>query len=86
MDEATVGSFKAKTHLPELLRRVERGETITITKHGKPVAKLVPAVAGRAWPGVRESVEAMKRFQREEGPALGSGLTVRDLIEAGRRY
>ena len=38
----TVGSYEAKTHLPALLGRVAKGETITITKHGKPVAKLVP--------------------------------------------
>ena len=41
----TVGSYEAKTHLPQLLERVEHGETITITRHGKPVARLVPAVA-----------------------------------------
>ena len=38
-----VGAYEAKTHLPQLLDRVEGGETITITRHGKPVAKLVPA-------------------------------------------
>ena len=37
-----VGSFEAKTHLPKLLERVARGEKITITKHGKPVAMLAP--------------------------------------------
>lgn len=39
----TVSSFKAKTHLPKLLVRVARGERITITKHGEPVAMLVLA-------------------------------------------
>ena len=39
----SVGSFEAKTHLPQLLERVAKGEEFTITKHGKPVAKLVPA-------------------------------------------
>ena len=37
-----VGSYEAKTHLPQLLDRVEQGELITITRHGKPVARLVP--------------------------------------------
>jgi len=38
----SVGSFEAKTHLSALLDRVERGEEVTITRHGRPVAKLVP--------------------------------------------
>ena len=38
----TVGSYEAKTHLPRLLDEVAKGETITITKHGVPVAQLVP--------------------------------------------
>ena len=41
----SVGAYEAKTHLPALLRRVEAGETITITKHGKPVAVMGAAVA-----------------------------------------
>ena len=38
----SVGAYEAKTHLPSLLDQVERGETITITKHGREVARLVP--------------------------------------------
>lgn len=38
-----IGSYEAKTHLPRLLDRVARGESLTITRHGKPVAHLVPA-------------------------------------------
>lgn len=41
----TMGAFDAKTHLSALLDRVEAGETITITRHGRPVAKLVAAGA-----------------------------------------
>src|ERR1700690_1024643 len=41
----TVGAFEAKTHLAELLDRVGRGETITITRHGVPAARLVPVAA-----------------------------------------
>ena len=40
----TVGAYEAKTHLSELLNRVARGEHLTITKHGKPVARLVPVM------------------------------------------
>ena len=40
----TVGAYQAKTHLPRLLERVRQGESVTITKHGRPVARLVPVV------------------------------------------
>lgn len=38
-----VGSYEAKTRLPELLKAVEKGESIVITRRGVPVARLVPA-------------------------------------------
>ncbi len=38
----SVGAYEAKTHFSELLEKVEAGEEITITKHGTPVARLVP--------------------------------------------
>ena len=41
----TVGAFEAKTHLSTLLERVERGEEIVITRHGRPVARLAPISA-----------------------------------------
>jgi prevent-host-death family protein len=81
----TVGSYEAKTHLPQLLERVEHGETITITRHGKPVARLVPAVATTPRPEVAAIIAAMRAFQEEEGPTLGGKITIRDLIDEGRR-
>ncbi|MEC4590111.1 type II toxin-antitoxin system Phd/YefM family antitoxin [Nitrospirillum amazonense] len=39
---ATVGAFEAKTHLAALLDKVEAGEEVIITRHGRPVAKLSP--------------------------------------------
>ena len=39
-----VGAFEAKTHLSELLAAVEAGETVRITRRGKPVAELRPVV------------------------------------------
>ena len=41
-----IGSYDAKTKLPEILRRVEAGEAFTITNRGKPVADLIPSRAG----------------------------------------
>jgi len=84
--ESAVGAYEAKTHLPQLLDRVEGGETIIITRHGKAVAKLVPASGREAKQEVRQVVEAMKRFQKEQGPTLGDGLTIREMIEEGRRF
>lgn len=79
----TVGSFEAKTHLPQLLERVAQGEEFTITKHGKPVARLVSPVAAKPQPDVRAAVEAMKQFRK--GRTLG-GLSIREMIEEGRRF
>lgn len=80
----SVGSLEAKTHLPQLLERVSQGEEFIITRHGKPIARLVPAVPARSRPDVRQVIEELKAFQK--GNTLGEGLTVRDLIEEGRRF
>jgi prevent-host-death family protein len=79
---ATVGSYEAKTHLPALLERVQAGERITITKHGVPVAILVPA-GTRGKKDTREVIAQLKAFGR--GRKLPEGVTVRDLITEGRR-
>lgn len=80
----TIGSFEARTHLPQLLERVAQGEEFTITRHGKPVARLVPAVPARPRADVRQVIEELKAFSK--GNTLGAGVTVRDLIEDGRRF
>jgi len=82
----TVGSYEAKTHLPRLLERVEHGEIITITRHGKPVARLVPATPMAPRPDIAEVIEAMRTFQEQEAPTLGDDLSIRDLIDGGRRF
>jgi prevent-host-death family protein len=79
----TIGSFEAKTHLSRLLERVAQGEEFTITKHGKPVARLVPMADATTAPDVRAAVEAMKAFRK--GRTL-AGLSVREMIEEGRRF
>ena len=79
----TVGSFEAKTHLPALLERVVRGERITITKRGIPVAMLVP-VENAPVIDRKRAIAELKEFGR--GRKLPDGMTVRDLIDAGRRF
>lgn len=78
----TVGTYEAKTHLPSLLDEVERGETITITRHGVPIAKVVP-MEGPSREKVREAIKALREFRK--GKTLGD-ITIRELIEEGRRY
>jgi len=79
----TVGTFEAKTHLSELLDRVENGDEITITRNGKPVARLVPVDAVSA-SDRRELARRIDKARR--GVKLGPGLTLRKLIDEGRRY
>jgi prevent-host-death family protein len=77
-----VGAYEAKTHLSDLLKKVEAGEEITITKHGAPVAKLVPI---KKEVSVEERAAAIRRIQTlARGLSLG-GLKVKDLIREGRR-
>ena len=75
-----IGVYDAKTQLPRLLEDVERGETITITRHGKPVARLVP-VRGRGR-SVEEAIRALREFRKDHKL---DGLTMRELIEEGRK-
>ncbi len=75
-----VGAYEAKTHLPRLLKRVAKGERITITRHGVPVAELVPVRHHRMTP--EEAVARLREFRK--GVKL-RGLSIRELIEEGRR-
>jgi prevent-host-death family protein len=75
-----IGSYEAKTHLSALLERVVRGERFVITRHGKPIARLVPV--GSVGPGDRrEAIQQLKAAR--EGRTLG--IPVKKLIEQGRR-
>ncbi len=77
----TVGAFEAKTHLNELLRRVSRREH---TNHsaGVPVAKLVPTEDSKP-KDLKKIVREMREIR--QGMILGD-LTIRELIDQGRRY
>jgi prevent-host-death family protein len=77
-----VGAYEAKTHLSELLERVEAGAEITITKHGTPVARLVPVKRAAS---TEERTAAIQRIQRLAGGLSLNGLKVKDLIREGRR-
>lgn len=76
----SVGAYEAKTHLPRLLEAVAAGKSVVITKHGVPVAKLVPAY--RRGPEAREIIRSLR--EARQGVTLG-GLSLADLIGEGRR-
>jgi len=76
-----VGTFEAKTHLTQLLDRVAAGEQITITRHGTPIARLVPVTPASSRQ-IPETITKLKEFSK--GQTLG-GLKIKDLINEGRR-
>jgi prevent-host-death family protein len=79
---STVGAYEAKTHLPKLLERVARGERITITKHGLPVAELVPVLSSK-----KADINAVISELRSMRQKLAlKGLSIREMIEEGRRF
>lgn len=77
-----VGAYEAKTHLSELLEKVEAGEEITITKHGAPVAKLVPI---KREARAEERAAAIQRIQTLSRGLSFGGLRIKDLVSEGRR-
>jgi prevent-host-death family protein len=77
----SVGVYEAKTHLPRLLNRVARGERITITRHGVPVALIVPPDR-RPRRSVSDVIAELETFGR--GRTL-RGLASRTSIASGRR-
>jgi prevent-host-death family protein len=77
----TVGAFEAKTNFSMLLERVAGGEEVVITKHGKPVARMI-AAATRDQADVDDAVEQLRRFRK--GTTLG-GLSWKELRDEGRR-
>jgi len=76
-----VGAYQAKTHLPALLDQVAKGEEITITRHGTPVARLVPVTPTSTVPR-EETIEQLRDFR--QGRKLGR-MSLRKMIEQGRR-
>lgn len=72
----------AKAQFAELLKDVERGETVVITRHGKPVAKLVPQQADRR-ARIAEAIQGIRELRKHIKPA-----TIEEIIawkNEGRR-
>lgn len=76
-----IGAFEAKNTLGTLLDWVEGGEEILITRHGKAVARLVPAELGFDRAKARQAARGLLEASR--GLRL-RGLKIKDLVDAGR--
>ena len=77
-----IGAFEAKNRLSELLAAVENGEEVTITKHGRPVARLVP-FARHDQARVAAAIAELRELRRHV--RLAPGESVKDLVDEGRR-
>lgn len=75
-----IGSYEAKTKLPEILRHVESGESYTITNRGKPVAEIIPIRSNtnsKALTAIDNILKAKKHIISDD--------TLTELKEDGRR-
>ena len=86
-----IGAYEAKTHLPKLLDRIQKGERFTITKHGWPVAELVP-VTRRDPEAVRQTIKSIRSYREtlcKRGITtqrlLKRNESLRDLAHVGHR-
>lgn len=66
MGTREIQASEAKTHLPQLLDAVERGETVRITRHGRPIARLVPE-ARRRRAEIDHAIANLRTLRRRTG-------------------
>ena len=71
-----IQASEAKTHLPQLLDDVERGEILIITRHGRRIARIVPEVDLR-----QEEINKAMEGIREIGKRTGR-VTLKELLSA----
>ena len=79
-----VQASEAKAHLPQLLDDVERGETVVITRYGRPIARLVPE-AERRQAEIDEAIEGILALRKR----LKNKITVEEILSSireGRKY
>lgn len=76
-----IGSYEAKTKLPEILRRVEKGESFTITNRGRPIADLVPSRAAEK----QRAQNAINNIRETGGRYRVSDAELYKMRDKGRR-
>ena len=81
----TMGFYEARTHLSEVLDHVAKGRKVLITRRGKPAALITPPPR-QVQRDVRHVVQEMLEFRDREGPTLSGQVTIRELIDGGRRF
>lgn len=78
-----IQASEAKTHLPQLLDDVERGESLIITRHGRAIARIVPEV-DRRQEGIDRAMDSIRQLRQRTGR-----VSVEEILSArdeGRRY
>jgi len=76
-----IGAYALKSHLSEILDAVEHGQTVVVTRHGKPIARISPDAAEQR----EQANRALKLLLEFPRKPLPKGVTIRSLIEEGRR-
>jgi len=79
---SAIGSYEAKTHLPQILKKVEKGERFTITRHGVPIAELIPVSAARR----KTPEELIREVHRLRKGLKLKGLSIKEMVNKGRRF
>jgi prevent-host-death family protein len=78
-----IGIFEAKTHLSQIIEKVENGADFIITKRGKPAAKIIPIEQEKKMTrkeAIEEMIELRKHYKGKPG-----SFNIREAIEDGRR-
>ena len=86
---AVIGAHDAKTRLAELLDRVERGEEIVITRHGRPVAKLSRTGPGHDVAAARAAAASLMQLREDIAAEAGDAFSLAEILalrDEGRRY
>jgi prevent-host-death family protein len=89
VEKATVGIRELKDKVSSIIDRVEEGEAITVTKHGRPVARIVstatpPHLAALVAAGTVRPSDGPRHLPRPAKPK-GTGKSAADYVSEGRR-
>jgi prevent-host-death family protein len=76
-----IGAYELKSHLSEVLDSVEHGQTVVVTRHGRPIARISPDAAEQR----EQASQAIKSLLNFPRTRLPKGVTIRGLVQEGRR-